>query len=56
MFRKQSQIVFCKSLFICECAVSVGIIFTVEGTAVQPHVFSTVSASLFTYLVGVRVK
>lgn len=35
---------------------SVGITFIVEGTAVQPHVFSTISASLFTHLVGNRIK
>lgn len=47
VLRKQSQI---KSLFVCECAMTVGIVFIVEGAAVQPPVFSAISASLFAHL------
>lgn len=51
ILRKQSEI---KSL--CEYAMSAGIVFIVEGTAVQPPVFSTISASLFTHLTGARIN
>lgn len=53
ILRKQSQI---RSLSVCECAMSVGIVFIVEGTAVQPPVFSTISASLFTHLKAARIN
>lgn len=51
--RKQSQI---KSLFICECAMSVGIVFIVEGAAVPPPGFSAIPAFLFTHLMGAKIK
>lgn len=35
---------------------SVGIVFIVGGAAVQPPVFSAISASLFTHLMGARIK